>query len=213
MASRSPAQRGRELEAEARRAYIRKTGIPMTPVCVQHERYSWLRASLDGWNADQKIPLEVKCPGRKDHLEALTGRVPGKYIPQVQHILMVTGAKELHYFSYDGQDGVTVVVAADPAYQKRLFEAELAFWNSVQAGTPPFSEQEEISSQSLEPSEGVTNPIQSRIGVTIPSSEVPNAIIQARSTEIIAGKLSLDGRRQMLGKRNWLKRFMIRLFS
>jgi predicted phage-related endonuclease len=136
------------MEAEARAEYTRQTGIAMTPVCVQHERYPWLRASLDGWNADRKIPLEVKCPGRKDHLVALGGRIPDKYFPQIQHILMVTGAKELHYFSYDGQNGMIVIVEADADYQQRLFEAELTFWNSVQSGIAPFFQAEMIPEKS-----------------------------------------------------------------
>lgn len=120
----------------------------MTPVCVQHEGYPWLRASLDGWNAERKIPLEIKCPGRKDHFVALGGRIPDKYLPQIQHILMVTGARELHYFSYDGQNGVIVIVEADADYQQRLFEAELTFWNSVQSGIAPFFQAEAIAEQS-----------------------------------------------------------------
>ena len=57
----SPAQRGRELEQFARRAYERRTGIQMEPLCMVHEGFEWMRASLDGWSFDGSTLLEIKC--------------------------------------------------------------------------------------------------------------------------------------------------------
>lgn len=209
----SPAQRGREMEAEARAEYTRQTGIAMTPVCVQHERYPWLRASLDGWNADRKIPLEVKCPGRKDHLVALGGRIPDKYFPQIQHILMVTGAKELHYFSYDGQNGVIVIVEADADYQKRLFDAELAFWNSVESGIAPFFQAEAIADQSSKCLERTSIQNPKRIERKLQHAEAIAVTEHTRSIADIPISAGFRPHHSSHEKCSWFERLMRRWFS
>ena len=56
-----PARRGRELEQFARRAYERRTGIQMKPLCMVHEGFEWMRASLDGWSFDGSTLPEIKC--------------------------------------------------------------------------------------------------------------------------------------------------------
>jgi putative phage-type endonuclease len=131
--------RGRRLEPEARARYCREYGIKMTPVCVSHDEYPWLRASLDGWNDEHRLVLEIKCPGYWTHVKALRGYVPDYYTAQVQHQLLVTGADRLHYASYfpDTDDSgrsfpdecqlAVVEVRPDPVYQDRLLEAERAF--------------------------------------------------------------------------------------
>ncbi len=56
------ARRGRELERLARRAYERQTGIQVEPLCLVHEGFEWMRASLDGLSFDGSTLLEIKCP-------------------------------------------------------------------------------------------------------------------------------------------------------
>ena len=40
--------RGKDLEPEARAAYIKEVGITVKPACVENIKTPWLRASLDG---------------------------------------------------------------------------------------------------------------------------------------------------------------------
>src|SRR5271169_5797847 len=42
------ARRGRALEHFARRAYERRTGIQVEPLCLVHQEFEWMRATLDG---------------------------------------------------------------------------------------------------------------------------------------------------------------------
>ena len=56
------ARRGRELERFARRAYERRTGIQVEPLCLVHHEFEWMRASLDGLSFDGSTLLEIKCP-------------------------------------------------------------------------------------------------------------------------------------------------------
>jgi putative phage-type endonuclease len=92
--------RGKRLEPIARQAYMDLTGIQVVPVCVISDQYPWMRASLDGLSLDGEIVLEIKCPNDYAHKQALDGFYPRYYRAQLQHELLVTQAKLLHYFSY-----------------------------------------------------------------------------------------------------------------
>jgi putative phage-type endonuclease len=126
------ARRGRALEYAARSAYERHTGIQMEPLCLVHDGLAWMRASLDGLSFDGAIALEIKCPwGDRDQATLHAGRVPAHYYAQVQHQLEVSGAEELHYWSFDGSGGTLVRVHHDREYVARLLETETAFWLRV----------------------------------------------------------------------------------
>lgn len=130
-------QRGHELEPVARAQYELETGLDMPATLAVHETRPWLRASLDGFNAENNIVLEIKCPGKDDHETAVNGKVPDKYYPQLQHQLLVTGATCVHYYSFDGKRGVLVEVKPDLPYIQRLLNTELAFWDNVLTKIPP----------------------------------------------------------------------------
>ncbi|HVP15560.1 MAG TPA: YqaJ viral recombinase family protein [Terriglobales bacterium] len=124
-------RRGQRLEPVARALYTRVTGIEVRPICLEHGTERWMRASFDGLSADGRVALEIKCPGASDHGTALRGCVPAKYVPQVQHLLAVSGAGVCHYWSFRDDEGALVEVAPDPAYIARLIERERAFWRHV----------------------------------------------------------------------------------
>jgi putative phage-type endonuclease len=130
-------RRGVELEPVARTLYEATTGQIVEPALVVHREYEWLRASLDGITIDGELPIEIKCPGRSAHHDALEGHVPDYYWPQVQHILFVVGVARLDYVSFDGTNIVIVPVEQDTAYQSELFKAEREFWRCVVNRTPP----------------------------------------------------------------------------
>jgi len=129
--------RGNKMEPIARADYELKYGRDMPARLCEHATIPWLHASLDGFSADSKIILEIKCPGAEDHAKAVAGTVPEKYIPQIQHQLLVTGADVCHYYSFDGERGVLVEVKPDVEYCKKLFLAEQAFWDLVVNKEPP----------------------------------------------------------------------------
>ena len=108
------ARRGRELERFARRAYERQTGIQMEPLCLVHEEFEWMRASLDGLSFDGSTLLEIKCPlSLRDRASAQEGRIPSQYHAQLQHQLEVSGAEQAHYWSFHGTDGILIEVRPD----------------------------------------------------------------------------------------------------
>lgn len=119
------------------------------------EESSWMRASLDAVSLDGKQIYEIKCPysNEKDHLLAKKGEIPEKYYPQVQHQMMVTGAKEITYVSFFRGDYQLCTVKRDDKYIKKLKEVEKNFWeNHVLARCPPEKDTvyEEINSPEWE---------------------------------------------------------------
>jgi putative phage-type endonuclease len=138
-------RRGRELEPKARAAYEAFTGEQMEPLCLVHDSFDWMRASVDGLNFERARVLEIKCPLRsEDHRLAVAGQVPRHYFAQLQHQLEVTQASELHYWSFDGERGALVRVEPDPNYIQRLIEAETEFWRRVVENRWPQENDEEL---------------------------------------------------------------------
>ena len=129
--------RGHEIEHEARASYMLHVGIWVEPRLIVHPEHDWLRASLDGVSDDEKTIVEIKCPGKGKHDKALAGKLPSEYWPQIQHTLMVAGLPSMHYWSFDGERGALIEVAADAEYQKKLFLREAFFWESVKAKIEP----------------------------------------------------------------------------
>ena len=139
------ARRGRELERFARRTYERQTGIQMEPLCLVHEEFEWMRASLDGLSFDGSTLLEIKCPlSLRDRASAQESRIPSHYHAQLQHQLEVSGAEQAHYWSFHGTDGILIEIRPDREYAKRLVEAEAAFWQLVKENRWPELANEEL---------------------------------------------------------------------
>jgi predicted phage-related endonuclease len=61
-----------------------------------------------------------------------------KYMPQLQHNMWVTNAKQaLLSIITGGGKWVEISIPADPLYQHLLLTAEKKFWRSVESGEPP----------------------------------------------------------------------------
>lgn len=132
-----PMIKGIILEPEARKAYIKKTGINVKPCCLQSLQKPWMRASLDGLSLDGKIVLEIKIPGRKDHDIAKNGKIPSKYIPQCDYLLAISGAEILHYWSYHEGTGVLIEHHRNAQRIYRILSIAEEFWGYVIRNEPP----------------------------------------------------------------------------
>lgn len=138
-------ERGNAIEPIARARYELECDIEMGPALCQHSNYPWMRASMDGWNPLAKRGLEIKYVGVEDFEGAKAGFVPRKYIPQLQHQFMVTGAEQIDFYAYSVAKGVeihrgqTVLVKTFPdlEYIKILFDAEKEFYNCMVIDRPP----------------------------------------------------------------------------
>lgn len=141
-------ERGNRLEPEARRRYARLTGYPAEPLCCVHDTKDWLKASLDGWvGLGKGIVVEIKVPGIRwdgssDHYTALAGQIPEKYLPQLDHALLVTGAEKGHYVSYNdefprAEQFIILEHIRDEERLKLLEEIETFFWEHVLSQKEP----------------------------------------------------------------------------
>jgi predicted phage-related endonuclease len=92
--------RGRQLEPVAVAEYEILMGWQVPNAGGVHEEYDWLKVSLDGYAKPRSLFIEVKAPNRDDHLLALEQEVPEKYILQIIHQYIVSGARFAHYLSY-----------------------------------------------------------------------------------------------------------------
>jgi predicted phage-related endonuclease len=107
-------------------------GWKVPAACGVHEQYDWLKVSLDGYNPERSLLVEVKAPNKADHAGALEGRVPEKYVPQIMHQYLVSGARHAHYLSYsnyfpEDQKLAVVSVKRDEEMIAELFRAEKIF--------------------------------------------------------------------------------------
>lgn len=130
-------QRGTDMEQEARSAFEHNTGILVFPTVKTHAKLSWMIASLDGIDVEEKHIVEIKCPGPVDHQKALDRQVPEKYYPQIQHQLAVTGLSWAFYFSYTRSSSITIEVPRDDKFIDSMIAKESEFYNHMIEFTPP----------------------------------------------------------------------------
>ena len=130
--------RGTALEPQAREAYEQRTGQVMQPLVLVEGVYS---ASLDGMSFDGSLIVEIKCPfkGRESSLwkAVAAGEVPEYYGWQIEHQLMVSGARLAHLFVFDGVEGHLTEIAPQPDRWKAIQEAWDAFMGCIETDTPP----------------------------------------------------------------------------
>jgi putative phage-type endonuclease len=151
-------QRGLDLEPKALSLFEQETGYLMSPKVLISPSHQFMMASLDGLCIDDKIAVEIKCPGFKDHEIALEGKVPDKYIPQLQHQLCVLNAEKMYYESYNPDHEKTLVifeVYRDQTYIDNLIQKESEFYyKHMLTGIPP--ENEKIPPKIIESEKWVT---------------------------------------------------------
>jgi putative phage-type endonuclease len=138
-------RRGQIMEPDVRSWYRQFTGCEVEPLCCVHTYMDWLKASLDGWVSSSRTILEIKCPNEKDHQTALDQNVPTKYIPQLNHLMLVTGAAHLHYLSYSPdrprrERFALVSVYPEVHSLRTLLQKEEIFWQCLSEKIPPSDE-------------------------------------------------------------------------
>ena len=95
-------EHGTQTEPLARSAYENARSLLVKEVgFINHPRIEMSGASPDGLVADDGL-VEIKCPNTATHIDTLlSGKVPTKYITQIQFQMLCTGAKWADFVSYD----------------------------------------------------------------------------------------------------------------
>lgn len=138
-------KRGQKLEPKARESYIMETGLIVEPIVAECEILPFLSASFDGVTKDLAHAVEIKC-GASSHKLALMGEVPDYYYAQLQHQMYIGGFLGIHYYSFDGKEGILLEIERDQDFIDEMLEKEIAFWNCVTQFTPPETNNETIRS-------------------------------------------------------------------
>lgn len=116
--------RGTELEPHAKAAYefIYDVEVVEVGLCL-HDTLE-CGASPDGLVNDDG-GIEIKCPLPHNHVAYLrAGEVPGKYMPQIQGCLWITGREWWDFMSYHpSMENLIVRVYRDEAYIQKLADA------------------------------------------------------------------------------------------
>lgn len=121
---------GTSLEPEARRRYILKKGVDVKPICLQSNKFNWLRASLDGMTLTYDTVVEIKCGESVYRRTRENKHVPGYYYGQLQHILAVTDLEEIDFFCYwPGNSEILLPVHRNNNYIEHMLNKEYDFWN------------------------------------------------------------------------------------
>lgn len=133
----SSMQRGLDMEEEARNKFQEATGLSVKADIAFHPKISWMMASLDGIDDSRKNIVEIKCVNRNDHAQALSGSIPEKYFPQVQHQLAVCELEMAYYFSYSPDNFALIQVYRDDSFINKMIKKETEFWECIQDFVPP----------------------------------------------------------------------------
>ncbi len=124
---------GKKMEPELLRCCeLWMSDTPMFPGKVYaHDVHSWMIASIDVSNLDVTMIFETKCANKVDHEIAVSGNIPPKYYPQVQHQIKVLELPGAYYFSYHKGEGKLIYSRRDDAYIEDMFQKELAFYEEM----------------------------------------------------------------------------------
>ncbi len=124
--------RGTALEPKARKQYEAISKVCVAPACLQSNKHSWQRASVDGLAADGNVVVEIKCGESVYKRTARSRQVPSYYIGQLQHILAVTELPYIDFFCWlPNLPEIHLSIKRDDRYIARLIVAEQAFWQQV----------------------------------------------------------------------------------
>lgn len=106
------------------------------------KEHSWLRATIDGLDAEGKYLVEAKAPyNLENHYRIKESRkVPDIYYPQCQQQMRVRGVTFMFFLSYNWEnpdDSVILEVEKNDGFVSQIIEKGSAFWDHVMTKEPP----------------------------------------------------------------------------
>lgn len=134
-------QHGVDNEQQARDWVNGQFRLHLQPTCVEDQDVSYFRASLDGYDFDQKVLCEIKCPISEAILDKalMTQAVPDYWFDQMQWQIMLAQPQRafLAIWDWRTKSCITLDMFGHPNKIKKLRELGEKFWKDVQFGRPP----------------------------------------------------------------------------
>lgn len=132
---------GQSLEKNARKEFEKKMGVKVEPKVLAHDNLNFMIASMDGISCDNKIAVEIKCPGERAFNNALRGVIPSYYQTQMQHQMHVCDLEEMFYFvyieKYETPQSVCLPFFRDEKLIKKIIDYEKNFYDCLMEFEPP----------------------------------------------------------------------------
>lgn len=128
---------GHDNEPRVRELMQQKLEMRFDPETKQHQEHEWAIASLDGYNEEKGVIIEIKCCNANDHEKAQEGKVPEKYYPQVQWQMFVANVKDAYYCSFHKEDLEFFKVDYDEDFIEKTFQEALHFHECLVDYDPP----------------------------------------------------------------------------
>jgi putative phage-type endonuclease len=129
-------RRGSDMEAEARKWAELELRMPFDrPVCT-HDECEWLMASFDGFNFNQSISLEIKCPNEVPNVLE-SSKSWKRYYWQVQAQLAVGGHDKAVLLAYSPTKQVQATITRNNDDIAKLVAQGAWFHNLVMTQIPP----------------------------------------------------------------------------
>lgn len=139
---------GKQFEDAVRVGLELSLDIEFPPTIMQDDTYTFMTSSLDGYNKDNEIVLEIKCvKGGPTWEKACEDICSDSYISQVQHQLYVSKAKKAFFYVakleadafnvYRIADTRLVEVYPDKEKQEVIVKAALEFYKLMTSDMPP----------------------------------------------------------------------------
>jgi putative phage-type endonuclease len=122
---------GAKTEETALKFFKDNYNIDFKPICVLSDENAILRASLDGYNKEHNLILEVKYMNAKSFNNLKENdEILKMHLYQMQYQMLITNIKNCLYFVLSST-GETIVkeVYADKKLQNELKKNALKFWN------------------------------------------------------------------------------------
>ena len=100
-----------------------------------------MRASLDGWDDEQKIVCEIKCPISIEIIDnaKYLKSIPDHWMHQIQWNMSLCNPKLALFVVWDFRTNEGIVIKIDPDLdlQEKMRQKAISFWKLVQSGTTP----------------------------------------------------------------------------
>lgn len=128
-------------EAVARDWINENQKLDLNPLCLEDNKYSFFRASLDGYDKEKKVLAEIKCPVSEKVLnDAVENqKLPLYWLHQVQWQIMLCKPTRAFVAIWDhrSETCTTIECFADIKLQEEMREKAIKFWEGVRMGIPP----------------------------------------------------------------------------
>lgn len=149
---------GHRAEPYIRRLIEQGTGQIFEPVTIVSKDFPFMLASLDGSTLTMDLILECKLNAADRHDLVRNGEIPEDHLAQVQHQLLVTGARQCIYVSapytdhpdkLTQSDLIVLHIKPEPGIFGQLISKEGEFVEFIATDTPPPTEDqpEEVRSK------------------------------------------------------------------